>query len=279
MSERDGYQVGVPCWTDTLQPDTAAAMDFYAALFGWEFAGSDEIPGDAVPNYFVARLRGADVGGIAPQPAELAGRPASWLTHIQVDDAAAAGVRAQELGGRLIFGPFEGPPAGRMVVLADPTGAVFIAWEPWARKGAQRVNEPSAWSMSMLHTTDPAAAEEFYGAMFGWEAEGLDAESGIKILRLPGFVGGEPEQPVPRDTVAVLAPIAPGAPGEPRWSVDFWVDDAERAVAVAAERGGQVLVAPRDIAVFKQATLADPAGAVFTVSELVPDRLQGAAGQ
>jgi len=37
MPERDGYIPGVPCWTDTSQPDPEAACDFYAGLFGWEY--------------------------------------------------------------------------------------------------------------------------------------------------------------------------------------------------------------------------------------------------
>jgi uncharacterized protein len=34
MSERNGYEPGVPCWVDTLQPDAAAAVGFYSGLFG-----------------------------------------------------------------------------------------------------------------------------------------------------------------------------------------------------------------------------------------------------
>ena len=34
MSERDGYEPGVPCWVDTWQPDGAAAGAFYAELLG-----------------------------------------------------------------------------------------------------------------------------------------------------------------------------------------------------------------------------------------------------
>ena len=36
MSERDGYQPGVPCWVDTWQPDAEAAVAFYTQLFGGE---------------------------------------------------------------------------------------------------------------------------------------------------------------------------------------------------------------------------------------------------
>ena len=38
MSEREQYPAGVSCWVETLQPDPRGALDFYGALFGWEFA-------------------------------------------------------------------------------------------------------------------------------------------------------------------------------------------------------------------------------------------------
>ena len=49
--------------------------------------------------------------------------------------------------------------------------------------------------MSELATTDTDAAERFYGEVFGWQTDGSE---GFSLLRLPGFVGGEPSQPVPR---------------------------------------------------------------------------------
>jgi hypothetical protein len=33
MSERDGYEPGVPCWVATIQPDPEAAAAFYGELF------------------------------------------------------------------------------------------------------------------------------------------------------------------------------------------------------------------------------------------------------
>ena len=75
MSERDDYEPGVPCWIDTLQPDPEAAMAFYAELFGWEPAGPGEMPGDPPGRYFVARLRGRDIGGIGSQPTGERRRP------------------------------------------------------------------------------------------------------------------------------------------------------------------------------------------------------------
>ena len=36
MSERDGYEPGVPCWVATVHPDPEKAVSFYTKLFGWE---------------------------------------------------------------------------------------------------------------------------------------------------------------------------------------------------------------------------------------------------
>src|SRR5918999_3976690 len=36
LTERDGYEHGVPCWVDTWQQDADAAATFYAGVFGWE---------------------------------------------------------------------------------------------------------------------------------------------------------------------------------------------------------------------------------------------------
>ncbi len=103
--------------------------------------------------------------------------------------------------------------------------------------GAQVINEASAWSMSSLQTADAVAADAFYEALFGWKAEPFGPpEAGIAVYRLPGFFGGEPSQPVPRDVVAVRMPLEEGQ--QPHWHVDFWIDDAEDAAARTAQMGG-----------------------------------------
>ena len=50
--------------------------------------------------------------------------------------------------------------------------------------------------MSALSTPDPEGANAFYGAVFGWET---DAFGPATLYRLPGYVGGEPTQPVSRE--------------------------------------------------------------------------------
>jgi uncharacterized protein len=257
MSKRDEYPAGVPCWVVNLQPDPAAAAGFYADVFGWD-VGSTE------GGYFLAKLRGREVAAIAPAPD---GVDSAWMTHVRVDSAEQAAAGAERAGGTVVAGPMDFSPEGRLAVLRDPAGAVFNAWEAGTREGAQLVNEPSAWAMSALQTPDPDGAIAFYGELFGWDFEPFGPpEAGIRVMRLAGYVGGEPQQPVPRDVVAVMMPLAPGEPA--RWSPDFWIANADAAAARAADRGGAVLAEPSDQPPFRSAVLADPGGAAFSISQL-----------
>jgi predicted enzyme related to lactoylglutathione lyase len=183
---------------------------------------------------------------------------------VRVDSADAAAEEATGAGGAVLAGPMDLSPAGRLTVMADPAGAVLCAWEAAARKGAQVVNEAGAWAMSALTTPDAESAAAFYGAMFGWEREAFGP---MTMWRRPGYVGGEGAQPVPRDVVAVMEP--PAASAAARWGVNFWVTDADGAAVTTERRGGGVLAAPADAGPFRSATLQDPAGAVFSVSQLL----------
>lgn len=150
MSQRDRYEHGVPCWVDTLQTDPDAAVAFYAGVFGWEFGAPGDMPGDPPGRYFVAQLRGRDVAGVGSLPADAQPLPPSWSMYVCVDSADDAAAAALDAGGAVLVEPFDAPPAGRMAVLADPTGAPVCAWQPGVRQGAQLVNEASAWAMSQL---------------------------------------------------------------------------------------------------------------------------------
>ena len=247
MSQRDSYPPGVPCWVDNLVPDPAKAMAFYGELFGWEFDG----PGP--DDYYVAKVRGRDVAGVGQAPP---GVSPGWNTYVSVASADDT-VRDAD---HVIVEPFDALPAGRLAALGDPGGAIIGLWEPAQRLGCQLVSEASAYSMSVLHTPDPDAAARFYRDVFGWEID--EFAPGVSMFRLAGYVGGEPAQPVPRDVVAVMAKDD----GPARWSVDFWVTDADDVAARVPELGGSVVVEPFDSIPTRQAVVADPDGAVFSVT-------------
>jgi predicted enzyme related to lactoylglutathione lyase len=274
MSTRDGYPTGVPCWVQTLQADLRPAMTFYGALFGWDFSAA-ETGGDGAGEYVVAQVDGRAVAGIGTLPA--AGdqpTPAMpvWSTFIRVASADESAQRAVSAGGRLLLGPLDTGPAGRWAALLDPAGASFGVWETRERVGAQRVNEPRAWAMSVLHTPDPAAATAFYEAVFGWDSQPIAPGAPVRLFRLNGYIGGERSQAIPRDVVAVMTATQPGPDGPlvpPHWNVNLLVADADEAAARAGELGGRVLVAPMDTPGFRSAVLSDPQGAAFSISHVV----------
>jgi uncharacterized protein len=262
LTERDGYEHGVPCWVDTWQEDPDAAAMFYAGVFGWDVEKGT--PPGTDTRYYMCRLRGSDVAGIGSPL--LAGMSPAWTTYVWVDDADAVAERAVKAGGSLLAEPFESLDGGRMAIVADPAGAVFGVWRPGAHRGAQRVNEPSAYSMSFLRTPDREGAEAFYGALLGWTTEAFGP---MLLWRLPGYVGGVPEQPVSREVVAVMCP---GDGEAAHWRADFWIANADAAAARATRLGGSVVAGPEDAGPFREAVLADPAGATFSVSQPIAGR-------
>jgi uncharacterized protein len=266
MSERDGFEAGVPCWVDTWQNDFGAAKAFYEGIFGWDV----EDPGDN--GYAICRVRGRDVAAIGTPIPEGGPPNAVWSTYVQVDDADASAAKAREAGGGVHVEPFDALDGGRLAFVADPGGGVIGLWQQGEHRGAQLVNEPGAWSMSICHTRDPEACKAFYAALFGWETEEFDAGGGtVDLLKLPGYVGGEPMQPVARDVVAVMVEMdSHGFPSEvpAHWGADFWIDDADAAAAKAPELGGRVILEPFDSDAFRQTALLDPGGASVTVSQL-----------
>ena len=132
MSDR--YIPGVPCWIDSLQPDPAAAADFYGALFGWEL--EDVMPPEAPGRYYMARLPGGDVGAIGSAPEGMS--TAVWNTYIWVESADETAAKVREAGGTVLEEPFDVFDAGRMAICADPEGAPFSVWQAGRNRGAAR---------------------------------------------------------------------------------------------------------------------------------------------
>lgn len=277
--ERDGYPPGVPCWVDTAQPDPQAAVDFHGGLFGWEF--TDRMPADSPGRYFVAQLRGRDVAAIGSQPDEAPSTPV-WNTYIWVDSADDTAAKVKGAGGSVLMEPFDVLDAGRMAVLADPSGAVFCGWQANQHKGAHLVNEPGTWVFSDLNTRDPEGSKAFYGAVFGWQANHVELGEGDSWMwRVPGY-GDVLEAHDPdlrrrladfmapegfEDAIAWMVPVTSDQFSEdvpPHWSVTFAVDDTDAIADRAAELGGTVVVPPFDAEPVRIAVLRDPQGAVFS---------------
>ena len=148
-------------------------MGFYTQLFGWE--AEDTMPDGVEGTHYMCSLRGRDVRrGRLPTRARRSprghrsGPPTSGSTT-----STRPSPRRRDAGGSVLIEPFDALDGGRIAVIADPAGAAIGIWQPGAHKGAQLVNEPSAYAMSGLVTTDPEGAKRFYPEVFGWEIETL----------------------------------------------------------------------------------------------------------
>lgn len=102
-----------------------------------------------------------------------------------------------------------------------------------------------------LVTTDPAAAREFYRALFGWDYEIGPAETGHYTMCL---LGGRAAAGMNGDPSERLAPA---------WTTYFSVDDLDGVFAGATALGATPLMGPIEITgQGGVAALTDPAGAV-----------------
>ena len=66
------------------------------------------------------------------------------------------------LGGSVLVEPMDVFDAGRMAILADPSGGVFAIWQPGTTIGPQLVNEPNSLCWNELTVRDPDAVLPFY---------------------------------------------------------------------------------------------------------------------
>jgi uncharacterized protein len=237
--------LGTPTWLDLGIPDLDRALQFYGALFGWEF----EIGPEETGRYTMCFLRGRRVAGISAMhdPARV-----FWNVYLATDDCDRSAERARAAGGTLLIEPMDVMDQGRMAIVRDPVGAQFGLWEGRAHTGAQVVNEPGALVRNDLVTPDPGPARDFYAAVFDFSLEGNPQmpQADFTFLRRPDGheVGG-----------------IMGAPGSSSaWSTTFEVAGTDEAVQRALDAGGRSDGA-KDFLYGRLATITDPFGAEFSI--------------
>jgi len=260
MSERSSYEPGTPCWVDLGSPDLDASVEFYTALFGWEVPESENV--EETGGYRRATKNGADACGMMPLMQE--GQPPAWSSYVSVADAGATAAAVTDNGGSVIAEPMDVMELGRMAVFADPSGAVFGAWQPGTFPGAGLVNEPGALAWNELNTRDLAGAKSFYGAVFGWDFETTDMGEMGKYTTIT--LGGNP-------VGGILDLVERQVPDEipPHWLVYFAVENADATIDQAKQRGANLMMGPVDIPVGRFGILTDPHGAAFAVIALSGD--------
>jgi predicted enzyme related to lactoylglutathione lyase len=248
------WPAGTPCWVDVSVDDVPKAIAFYQALFGWDI----QVGGPEVGGYSIAHLDNRIVAAVSPKygPAEA---PPAWTTYLATDDVDATADKIKGAGGQLLAGPMDVMSEGRMAIALDTAGAVFGLWQGGNTTGVGLADVPGTLSWNEQMSRDFHASKAFYQAVFGYEYQDMSAE-GFKYAALmvdAHEVGGLGEYPegTPQETPAA-------------WSVYFAVEDADAAVAKAAELGGTVVQPVRDSPYGRIGVVADNHGAVFSLIKL-----------
>ncbi|MCZ2836110.1 VOC family protein [Modestobacter sp. VKM Ac-2985] len=245
------WPAGTPCWVDLGTPEPDAARAFYTAVLDWTYR--DPSPGS--DGHRMCLEDGQEVAGLGPLQ-DPAG-PSRWTTYFATDDADATAARVAAAGGRVLAPPRQAGPAGRMAIVTDPQGSPFGLWQAGATIGVELFNEPGALVWNEAAVDDPAAAQEFYTAVFGfaWE-EVPDAGGYCTFATGDGPLGG-------------LSGVVEGLPRG--WSTCFAVADTDAAVGAVESGGGKVLMPAEDTPFGRFAVVTDPWGAVFSVMEVAEE--------
>ncbi|MBV8969185.1 MAG: VOC family protein [Verrucomicrobia bacterium] len=114
------------------------------------------------------------------------------------------------------------------------------------------------FSWNELATTDPAAAKEFYSALFGWQTQDLPMpQFTYTVVTAKGEESGQ----------GGIMPIPPNAQGmPPAWIGYVTVDDVDASAKQAEKLGGKVMLQPTDIPnVGRFSVLLDPQGAAIAI--------------
>ena len=111
MSERDGYEPGVPCWVATVHPDPEKAVSFYTELFAWE--ATNLMPRESPSKYFVCRRHGRDVAAIGSERGGGAPSVPAWDTYIWAKSADDTVAKVTDAGGSVVIDPFDRLDAAR----------------------------------------------------------------------------------------------------------------------------------------------------------------------
>ncbi len=253
------YENGAPCWIDLMTTDREKAIAFYTGLFGWEI-GEDSGP-DA-HHYTQFTLRGKSVAAVVDMMPDTAagGMSSTWTTYLAVDDLDALAAKVVPAGGTVAMPPMDVMAAGRMAMIADPSGALVGLFQAGEHHGAELIYEAGTMGWNELTTRDPEKALIFWNDVLGW----------VDQPKAMGPTTYHEIQNAGR-TVAGCMPMEGGrwpADTPSHWMVYFVVDDADASAAKAAELGGVVSVPPTDNSYGRFAVLNDPTGGIFSIIQM-----------
>jgi predicted enzyme related to lactoylglutathione lyase len=251
VTEQKRFPHGTFCWADLGASDVEDAKRFYTMLFHWQ---ASEMTSSTGATYTI--MNKADLRVCAIYSQTKPSTPTVWQVYFAVDSADAFAKKAEAEGGRSVQAPVDVMDAGRAAVLADPTGASFVAWEARSLLGFGVRDEPDTVAWCEADTTDLEGTVSYYSRVFGWATK-VDGEGPHRYVH---FKNGD------RMVGGAMQVQKEWGPVPSHWAVCFAVTDVDITVQKARKAGGRAVVAPTTIpGTGRFAVLADPQGATFQV--------------
>jgi predicted enzyme related to lactoylglutathione lyase len=185
------------------------------------------------------------------------------MLYIAVDNADAATARATKAGGKVFAPAFDVMDAGRMAVIADPTGATFCVWQAMRNPGIGIAGVDGTLCWADLSSPDPDRARKFYTDMFGWKLS-ADTDDNppsgyVHIQNGEQFIGG-------------ILPVHFRQPGTPaHWMPYIYTSNCDSSAAKAKQLGAKFCMEPTTMEnVGRFGVLSDPQGATFAIFQSMP---------
>ena len=107
-------------WNELYTSDPETALTFFGDLFGWTF----EKQAEAQHDYWIHSTGVRMNGGLMRKPPEMEHVPSHWNVYFHAADLIATLAKLEELGGNIVFPPFD-VSVGKIAVVTDPQGAAF----------------------------------------------------------------------------------------------------------------------------------------------------------
>lgn len=245
------YHPGQFVWHDLATSNPEAAMNFYRAVFGWEYTTY----GTGDKAYYVITNNGKPIGGIFKLP-EKYSNVSEWVGSVSVPDVDAAVAYNKTQGGQTIYKAVTFKGRGTTALVQDPQGAIvaFLHAEG-GDPGFSEVDENS-WLWNELWTTDMEGSQKYYKDLLGFYGKS------ILGAKAPYFVFEKEKQKY----FGIIGNPVEGA--RSAWMPYIRVSDVKTTVAKTTLAEGEVMMEPnKEIRKGKVAVLLDPVGAQFTVQE------------
>ena len=247
-------------WFDQMSNDLPGSEAFYKAVIGWEIAPNTMNS----QTYSILNAGRVQIGGLMliPEDAKAAGVKPAWMGYIGVDDVDIYAGKVKAAGGMIHRPPTDIPSVGRFAAAADPQGVGFILFKGnAATPPVTDPTNPGHFCWRELHTTDAAAAFDFYEKMFGWgrgQEMDMGAEGLYRIFNFDGAMAGGIMNKMAHEPTSY-------------WAYYIAVEAADAAASRVVAAGGKVIAGPLQVPGGQWMVFSsDPQGATFGM--LAPKR-------